>query len=324
MVSAVPPLAFAGYAAIDAVKKVSALQWQGAAASVADLPVDLKSDLKNVLILDLPDIFNSVGYRMAATMMRAWQFGTGLLENKSAKHGRYYPAKLSNFQTSENVNVKVSAAVAHLLHSLPSMQGEAALGDEKWSDLREKIKKILKMKSAKAGAKEWDVTTDNFNERFFNPEIKCGHEVVSELSYFPDEQMSDAMGALGAFTIQRFLRARIRRKADGKIYVAPLYAAVRIRDSYDFTDSTFKDFMSGLILTGRASQYLGSYKDKSTGELVSLTNADFVKFRDEFRPAYNSKRGRRPELVCNDFSIYTDFREIKVEPTAEYQVEPGS
>lgn len=317
--NAIPQLAFAGYAAIDAVKEAHALGWQGAAQSGTDLPAELKANVKNVLILELPEIFNSVGFRMAATMMRAWQYGTGLLNNKDVKYGRYYPAKLSNFQTSENFNVKVAAAIAHLTHSLPSMQGEAALSDEKWSELRKKIKEIRDLKEAKGGSKVWDVTTDNF--RFLKPEIFCGQEVVSELSYFPDEQMSDAMGALGAFTIQKFLRARIQRKADGKFYVTPLYAAVRVRDSYNFTDSSRQDFISGLILTGRASQYLGSYRDKSTGELISLTNGDFNKFRDEFKPAYNAKKGKRPTLMCDDFSIYTDFRQIKVEPLAEYQVE---
>lgn len=315
------PLLFAGKAAVDAAKESNALGWEG--SSAADVPADLVPDIKSRLILQLPKIFDAVGYRMAAKMMRAWQFGTGVQPSKSIRYSRYYPIKISNFQTSENVNEKIAAALAHVAHSLPSMQGEVAIADEKWSGLRQKITSITKRKGSKAGSKEWDVTTDGFNQDFVHPEIKCGFEAVSELSYFPDEQMSDAMGALGAFAIDKYLRARIKRKADGKIYVTPLFVAVRIRDSYDFTDSSIRDFLSGLILTGRASQYLGSYKDKKTGELVSLTNSDFIKFREEFKPMYNAKRGRRPELLCHDFSILSDFREVKIDPLVEYIVELG-
>jgi hypothetical protein len=256
---------------------------------------------------------------MASFYSSLWQFGQGeygsLKEIAPNQGNWHWKPKLNDFMDSLTVADSVSSLLDEIVTDLPKM--EVLNEDSRWC--REVRKQAKALRQDHAGEEAWFWTSEDYRDVLVNPSIYLGYNPVTTTDFLVRGEKiteSDAYGALGPFGLRAYLSADISKKAgDERIYVSPKRVAVRIYDEYGFTDSG-KDQVLGFLLSARASQFLGNWTDAENGEEISLANEDFTRYRNDFRPIYNSfldsKSDNRPHLVCRDFETFSEYIERDV------------
>lgn len=304
-----------------------ALRWDDRVLGPDELPAELIAERPLVLIYLMPRVFKFLGLPVASTFATLWQYGgtdSGKLSNDALVPGggfywKFSVKALSGSQTVQNV---VKNSLASYLQALPSMGTIAGVHDEQWSDLRRLANTF---RAVHEGKDEWTEQSPDFRLVVASPKIYLGYKTVDTGTYLANGESplkSDAYASIGPFGLRGYLSATFRKRAgDERVYVKPRKVGVRIWDDYNFGDDNVSK-ISGILLAGRASQFLGYWKNTRNGEFISLKNSDFSRFRDFFRPRYNSflndKRSAKPRLLCQDFSPISDFVEQDVAAPDEY------
>jgi hypothetical protein len=76
------------------------------------------------------------------------------------------------------------------------------------------------------------------------------------------------------------------------------------------------------LATGRDSQWLGMWLESGESDAIVLQNIDFRDYARTFMPKYNafiSDQGGRKQLVCRNFSCFSEYAEVVVKEGTEYK-----
>ncbi|KAA9385722.1 hypothetical protein [Neorhizobium galegae] len=306
-------------AAVVGAPLEAALRWDDRLLEDGEIPDVFLPDRRMVLIFLLPRVLKALGLPMASFYASLWQYGHGeygsLKERTPYLEDWYWRPKLSDFMDSTTVAVGVSSFIDQLISELPTM--EALIGNwERWEQLRTIAREL---RANHKGEDTWVETPPDYRGTIGNPFIYLGHKSVNTADFVLKGESiteSDAYVALGPFGLRAYMHADILKKpGDERLFVSPKRVAVRIYDSYGFTDGGL-DQVLGAMLGFRATQFLGRWANTQTGEKIALANDDFNRYRQDFKPIYNSylesKSGNRSRLVCRDFETFSDYIERDV------------
>jgi len=308
--------------AINVAKEVIAIKWADGNDS-NDLPKELSDNKTSILILSLPDVFKNSNYRLSAKFISSWLYGTDLnKDNSLPAHKRYRVFDRSEITNPKTVNSVFEEARASAL-TLVGQDGATGFTAPRWRKMREKLKEIDRI-NARQGNKEWNYQDKPFESFSVNPEIYFGRQVVTHGDYILNgEFISDSMGALARFNINKYLRFSASKNKKGEIYVKPRHIGLRVEDRYNFIDSEWHDMdiIAGLLLNLKSSQPLGYFKNSSDGATYSLSNRDFEEFKRNFAPKYNLlMANKKPKLVCQNFEVYSVIESYAFKNAKSYKI----
>ncbi|ATL98522.1 hypothetical protein CK910_08540 [Aeromonas sp. CA23] len=321
------PLEFAKRAALE----MTAIRWNKTDPAVdLELPLELRTDRKLMLIYCLPKILAGNQMDLASKLAWLWQYGKkkDFAEGGGFKHDRVWRIQVKHFSDrSETVRFAIDTALSDTETMLKTIATKEAYFSEEFAGVRKFIDACIKNNSQKSN---WsvEVPLQNYSS---NPEIFIKSSQINTFDYLQQGEyptISDAYAAIGPFGIRKYVIGTLyKAEKNNAVWLRPSAVAVRLVDDYDFSDdgsaTNLAARIAGWFLTGQLSQYLGAWAEKGGSELTTLSNADFQRYASEFAPKYNAWLDNcsfgRSRLECVDFSSVSDFVTRKVKEI-DYQI----